>query len=154
MITRRCVASIGALSVFTSGCYRYAPMTNGAPAPGAEVRLALGRGASPDLFRVVGERTETVDGRIESAADSGYVVLVSGTRKQGEASTTSWAGERVLIPRAAVAGVQRRTLDKKRTFGIAGIAFLAAGAIALLVDGAGDSGGNNDGGGIPPPPPP
>jgi hypothetical protein len=116
--------------------------------------MALGPGVSPDLFRVVGERTETVDGRIESSADSGYVVAVSGTRKQGEASTTSWAGERVFIPRAAVASVQRRTLDKKRTFGIAGIAFLAAGAIAFLVDGAGDSGGNNDGGGLPPPPPP
>jgi hypothetical protein len=147
------VASLGALTAVLGGCYRYAPLTDGSPAPGADVRLALGPGASPELFKVLGDRTEAVDGRIASAADSGYVVMVSGTRKQGETGTVSWAGERVLIPRAAIAGMQRRTLDKKRTFGVAGIAFLAAAATALIVDGLGSNSGGNDGGVTPPPPP-
>jgi hypothetical protein len=138
----------------TAGCYRYAPMGNGAPAAGAEVRLALGSGATPDLFRVLGEGTTAVDGRIASASDSGYVVSISGTRKAGQTATTAWTGERVLIPRAAVTQVQGRTLDRKRTFGIAGIALLAAAGVKLLVDGQGSSSGGDDNGGGPPPPPP
>lgn len=148
----RHAAALGAMMLI-AGCYRYAAMGDGAPAAGAEVRLALGSGATPNLFRVLGEGTTAVDGRIATASDTGYVVSVSGTRKAGETATTAWAGEQVLIPRAAVAQVQRRTLDKKRTFGIAGIAILAAAATKLLIDGFSSSSGGDDNGGGPPPPP-
>jgi len=148
------IAALGAIAVAMAACYRYAPIGDATPTAGAEVRLALGSGAPPELFRVLGDRTEAVEGRVTSASDTGYTVSVSGTRKQGETATTAWAGEQVLIPRTAVAGVQRRTLDKKRTFGIAGIAFLAAVATKLLVDGLGSNSGGDDNGGGPPPPPP
>jgi hypothetical protein len=153
-VRARCVAPLSALTVLLAGCYRYAPMTDGTPGPGAEVRLALGPAASPDLFRVLGERTEAVEGRVTSASDAGYTVAVSGTRKTGETSTTAWVGEQVTIPRAAIAGVQRRTLDKKKTFGIAGIAILAAAGTKLLIDGFSSKSGGEDNGGVTPPPPP
>ena len=152
-MNRRFTASFVAMTTLTSGCYRYAPIGDATPEAGAEVRLALGSGATPELLRVLGDRTEAVEGRVTGTSESGYTVSVSGTRKQGETATTSWAGEQVLIPRAAVAGVQRRTLDKKRTFGIAGLAILAAVATKLLIDGVGSNSGGNNGGGEPPPPP-
>jgi hypothetical protein len=152
-VTRRAAASFGALTVLLAGCYRYTPVTDGSAAPGAEVRLALGSTASPELFRVLGDGTEAVEGRVTGASDSGYTLAVSGTRKQGQPQTIGWAGEQVLIPRAAVTGVQRRTLDKKKTFGIAGIAILAAAGTALLIDGLGSKSGGSDDGGMPPPPP-
>jgi len=152
-VTRFAVVSLGAVTVLVSGCYRYAPLAGGPPLPGADVRLALGAGASPELFRVLGDGTEAVEGRITGASDSGYTVAVSGTRKQGQTATTAWVGEHVLIPRGAVARVDRRTLDKKRTFGIAGIAILAAAGTKLLVDGFRSKSGGNDGGGTTPPPP-
>lgn len=154
MISRhRCVASFCALTVVVTGCYRYAPMTEGTPAPGAEVRLALGPSATPELFRVLGDRTEAVEGRVTSASDAGYTLAVSGTRKTGETATTAWAGEQVTIPRGAVTDVQRRTLDRKKTFGIAGIAILAAAGTKLLIDGFSSKSGGTDNGGPPPPPP-
>ena len=153
-MSRRCAASFGAMSVVVAGCYRYAPMNEGTPAPGAEVRLALGPSAPPDLFRVLGDRTEAVEGRVTNASDAGYTLAVSATRKTGETVATSWAGESVTIPRAAVAGVQRRTLDKKKTFGIAGIAILAAAGTKLLIDGFSSKSGGSDDGGVTPPPPP
>jgi hypothetical protein len=140
--------------LFVTGCYRYAPMAEGSPTPGAEVRLALGPSAGADLFRVLGERTEAVEGRVTSTANGDYTLAVSGTRKTGEVATTAWAGEQVTIPRAAIAGVQRRTLDKKKTFGIAGIAILAAAGTKLLIDGFSSKSGGDDNGGVTPPPPP
>ena len=103
---------------------------------------------------MLGERTEAVEGRVTSASDAGYTVAVSGTRKTGETSTTAWVGEQVTIPRAAIAGVQRRTLDKKNTFGIARIAILAAAGTKLLIDGFSSKSGGDDNGGVTPPPPP
>ena len=154
MISRhRCVASLAALTV-VGGCYRYAPMNDGTVAAGADVRLALGPSATPELYRVLGDGTEAVEGRVTSASDAGYTLSVSGTRKMGQTATTAWAGEQITIPRAAVANVQRRTLDKKKTFGIAGIAILAAAGTKLLIDGFSSKSGGSDDGGVTPPPPP
>jgi hypothetical protein len=139
--------------VLMAGCYRYAAVRDGSPAAGTDVRLALGSGASAELFRVLGDGTDAVEGRITSASDSGYTVQVRGTRKQGQTVLTAWEGEQVVIPRRAIAGVERRTLDRKRTFGIAGIAILAAAGTKLLIDGFRSKAGGNDGGGTTPPPP-
>ncbi|HUQ81856.1 MAG TPA: hypothetical protein VM076_11980 [Gemmatimonadaceae bacterium] len=150
---KRRAASLAAASILMAGCYRYAAVSDGSPAAGADVRLALGGGAPPELFRVLGEGTRAVEGRITSASDSAYAVRVRGTRKQGQAELTAWDGEQVIIPRRAVAGIERRTLDRKRTFGIAGIAILAAAGTKLLIDGFGTKSGGNDGGGTTPPTP-
>jgi hypothetical protein len=136
------------------GCYRYTPLVGGTPPDGSEVRLSLGQNVSPELYRILGDRTVGVDGRITRTSDSAFTVEVSGTRKADDPRTIGWSGEAVTIPRAAIASLQRRTLDKKRTFGIAGLAVLGAAGIKLLVDGIGSkSGGEDNGGGGPPPPP-
>ena len=135
------------------GCYRYAPLADGTSADGSEVRLSLGPNVGTDLYRVLGERTVAVEGRVTSASASELTVEVSATRKADDPRTISWTGEAVHIPRAAIAGVQKRTLDKKKTFGIAGIALLGAAGIKLLVDGVSSkSGGEDNGGGTVTPP--
>jgi hypothetical protein len=146
-------AACGAITL-VGGCYRYTPLVEGGSATGVEVRLSLGSNVSPELYRVLGDRTVAVEGRVTNASDSALTVSISGTRKADDVKTVAWTGEPVHIPRAAIAGVQRRTLDKKRTFGIAGLAVLGAAGIKLLVDGFGSkSGGDDNGGGGPPPPP-
>ena len=150
---RRSTVSLGAVSILMAGCYRFAAAPDGSASAGADVRLALGSGASPELFRVLGEGTTAVEGRITSMSDTAYTVQVRGTRKQGQTALTSWEGEQVTIPRRAIAGIERRSLDRKRTFGIAGIAILAAAGTKLLIDGFSSKSGGNDGGGTTPPPP-
>ena len=141
-----------AMAIMT-GCYRYAPLVGGASPDGSEVRLSLGPNVSPELYRVLGEGTVGVDGHVSSSSESELTVEVSGTRKADDPRTISWTGEPVRIPRSAIANMQRRTLDKKKTFGIAGIAALGAAGIALLIDGAGSkSGGDGNGGGVVTPP--
>ena len=49
-MNRRFTASFVAMTTLTSGCYRYAPIGDATPEAGAEVRLALGSGATPELF--------------------------------------------------------------------------------------------------------
>jgi hypothetical protein len=141
------------LTLVVVGCYRYTPLGDGLSSAGSEVRLSLGADVSPELARVLGERTVAVDGRVTSASDSELTMEVSGTRKADDPRTISWTGETVHIPRAAIASVQRRTLDKKKTFGIAGLAVLGAAGIKLIIDGvSSESGGGDNGGGTTTPP--
>ena len=152
-MTRLAGLAVFAAPMLLVGCYRYAPVAGGSSPDGSEVRLSLGPNVGPDLYRILGERTVGVDGRIASSSDSAFSVEVSGTRKADDPRTIGWAGEPVTIPRSAIASIQRRTLDKKKTFGIAGIAALGAAGIALIIDGAGSkSGGDDNGGGVVTPP--
>jgi hypothetical protein len=151
-MSARRLAACGALTLVV-GCYRYAPLVDGGSPDGSEVRLSFGPNVGPELSRILGEQTVGVDGRIASSSDSALTVEVSGTRKADDPRTIAWTGESVLIPRAAIADIQRRTLDKKRTFGIAGLAVLGAAGITLIVDGSGSkSSGDGDGGGVITPP--
>jgi hypothetical protein len=71
---------------------------------------------------------------------------VTGTRKASAAEVVSWAGEQVTIPRAAVEHVQLRSLDKRRTTGVAILAILAAVAVKVIVNSASSSAGGDEGG--------
>jgi hypothetical protein len=136
-----------------TACYRYAPTTTGAPTPGAQVRFALTQAGSASLAPVLGRGTVAVEGRVALVSDTSYVLAVAATLKPVEDGTTStsrtvWAGETVSIPRAAVAGVEGRTLDRGRTTTLLSAGAAAAAiAVKLIVHGLGSGGSSGDTGG-------
>src|SRR5215211_2843434 len=143
-----------AVLLLSCACYRYAPQTNAAVPVGRDVRLTLTIPGATALVPILGRETIAVEGRVLSASDSGYVIAVSGTLKRGQAagggettSRTPWVGESVTIPRAAVAGVELRSLDARRT-GLTGalIAVAAVATVRIIVQAIGSSGGPADGG--------
>jgi hypothetical protein len=77
---------------------------------------------------------------------------VSGTRQRENQSTSSWAGERVVIPRSAVQSIERRSLDKKKTWLVAGLVVLGAIAAKVIISGFDALAGGDDGGTTPTPP--
>jgi hypothetical protein len=154
----RLVAAAVLLHVL-SGCYRYVP-TDGAatlavPA-GAEVRLYLTPQGMTALEPRLGPRTAAVVGRVGDAGDAGDGVVnlvVSETRKTDGGAPVRWIGERVAIPTASIARVERRTLDRRRTVLAGALAALAAGAtFAILATLGGGGDGEDGGGGVVPTP--
>ena len=151
----RLVAAAVLLHVL-SGCYRYVP-TDGAATPavpaGAEVRLYLTPQGMTALEPRLGPRTAAVVGRVGDSGDGVVSLVVSETRKSDGGAPVRWIGERVAIPVASIARVERRTLDRRRTVLAGALAALAAGAtFALLATfGGGGNGDDGGGGGLPTP---
>ena len=139
-----------AASAVTSGaCYRYTPIDSPSPALGSEVRLRLTDAGAITMAPLVGNRIEVVDGHISSVADTSVTVSVTGTIDR-LGSEVPWKGEQVVFPRTTVAGLERRSLDKGKSYLVGGIAagLVAAVGIGFSISGNG-SGGQNSGTGTP-----
>jgi hypothetical protein len=137
-----------------SACYQYVPSGTAAAPMGSEVRLVLSQAGASALVPILGRETIAVEGRVSSLTDNSYVVAVSGTLKRGPSldgvsavSRTTWAGEAVTIPRAAVASVEQRSLEPRRTgFAVVVGAALTFAAVRLITHAIGSSGGGTEGG--------
>ena len=138
-------------SLFTIACYRYTPI-DASPIAGSVVRLDLSDAGAQRMAAVLGRNAIGVEGTILSANDTSFLMSVSATRQRDEQPLT-WAGERVTVPRTAVQTMEGRSLDKKKTFMIAGIAILGAIAVKAILVGLDSMAGGDDGGITPPTPP-
>ena len=136
---------MAASTVASGGCYRYTPIDSQAPALGSEVRVRLTDAGAVTLGPLVGNRVELVDGRIASVADTALTLSVTGTTDRLGVEVP-WKGEQVSFPRSALAGLERRSLDRGKSYMVGGI---AAGVVALVGVGftiAGNGGGAQTGG--------
>ena len=139
-----------AASAVTSGaCYRYTPIDSPAPALGSEVRLRLTDAGAITMAPLVGNRIEVVDGHVSSVADTSVTLSVTQTTDR-LGSEVPWKGEQVVFPRTTVAGFERRSLDKGKSYLMGGITagLVAAVGIGFSISGGG-SGGQSSGTGTP-----
>ena len=141
---RRRIAAL-VLPLFAGGCYRYSAIEPNAAAPTADVRLNLTAGGAVALASTLGLSTAAVEGRLVRVTEGDYQLAVSSTLKRTDEDPSSmtrtlWAGESVSIPRSAVAGVEQRSLDRRRTTVAASVAtVLGVLAAKLIVHGVGSS---------------
>ena len=143
--------------ILSTACYRYSPVIEPTVSPGAHVRFAIEQQGTPALRSVLGDETIGVEGLVVAATDSAYALSVEATLKRGAVANVPrrlvWAGESVLIPRASVTQVERRSLDRKRTTrAIALATVVAVVTVKLIVSTIGSSSGGDDGGVIVTPP--
>jgi hypothetical protein len=139
---RTCAATVMAASAATSGaCYRYTPIDSSSPALGSEVRLRLTDAGAITMAPLVGNRIEVVDGHISSVADTAVTLSVTQTTDR-LGSEVTWKGEQVVFPRTVVAGFERRSLDKGKSYLVGGITagLVAAVGIGFSISGNGSSG--------------
>lgn len=122
------VVRVLALVLAFGNCYRFTPIEGGAPARGLEVRIDLSDEGSVRMAPLIGPRISAIDGRVLEPMDTAIVLAVQSVVSQGGRSM-SWSQERLAVPRTAVASVRTRTLDRKRTWIVAGLTVV--GAIAL-----------------------
>jgi hypothetical protein len=147
------VIAAAAMGPHASGCYSYVPVAEPAAPLGDEVRVHLSDAGAADLAREIGPRMASIDARvIEVGPDSSLKLAVTQLRSmRGE--PVAWQGDAPLVvPRSAIASLERRRLAQGRTVAASTAATAAAVAIGVLaVRGAGKGSGS---GGSPPPPPP
>ena len=116
------------LVVAFASCYRFTPIEGATPARGLDVRLELSDEGSVRMAPMIGPRISAIDGRVLEAGDTAIVLAVQSVVAQG-GRTMGWSQERLAVPRMAVASVRTRTLDRKRSWIVAGLTVV--GAIAL-----------------------
>jgi hypothetical protein len=140
---------MAASAIASGACYRYTPIDSTSPALGSEVRVRLTDAGALALAPLVGNRIELVDGRISSVADTSVTLSVTGTTDR-LGSEVPWKGEQVVFPRSTFASLERRSLDKGKSYLVGGIAagLVAAVGIGFTVSGNG-SGGQSSGTGTP-----
>jgi hypothetical protein len=130
---------VGALAQVA--CYSYTPVMGVRPELGADVRAHLTDAGAVSLAPVIGFQIEAVTGRLVDAGDTAVVLQVSETLNRVGA-VAAWNGERVTMPRAAVSRIERKSLDRRRSFVAAaivlGVAIAAVTGFSLV-----GSGGNN-----------
>jgi hypothetical protein len=140
-------AALGALAVL-AGCYTYA-VPQGALRGGTRIRVGLTDAGSDALAGYLGRGVESVEGTYLPDSDSAAVVVAVTTTTRGNGVESYWSGERVSIPRTAVASIRERRLSRSRTG-------LTAAAVVAGVVGLGSAFGSAISGGGPhgnPPPP-
>ena len=130
-----CAALLGA-------CYDYVPQVAQQPALGSEVRLTLTDLGSVAAASAVGPRVESIDGRIARISADSVVVAATQTTQRGGAENT-WNGERVALPRSAVASIGVRRLSASRTAlaSAAGVAVVVGTIVGFHVGGSGNGSG-------------
>jgi hypothetical protein len=148
--TRATLVSVVAATTVSSGCYRYVPNAQANFVVGEEVRVRLTSDGAATLLPVVGADVAAIDGRITARTDTAYGLSVGGTLKRAGTSAV-WSGESITVPITAIAGVDRRVLDTRKTALVSGLA-VGVGALAALVISAVTGGGStgSDPGTTPP----
>ncbi|HSJ64468.1 MAG TPA: hypothetical protein VK922_11300 [Gemmatimonadaceae bacterium] len=136
--------------VLSAGCYTYEPVPLvPAPAPGADLRLSITDRGTVDLRDYLGPNVERLNGQLV-AADSSEVNLAVRSVVMYNGSEQFWTGDRIRIPRSAVAQAEVRRFSASRTGFLAALAIGGAIMLADALLGGGDAAG--EGRPIPIPP--
>lgn len=131
------------------GCYAYTPMQT-APPPGTVVSFELNDPGRVALGQSIGPSAEKIEGALESATDSSYVLkMQSVTFVNGQ--QTDWTGEHLVVGRQFVTNLTQRQFSSGRTTlaVLGGIAAAAAFVATRSVLGGGNPDTDGTGGGPP-----
>jgi hypothetical protein len=130
-------------------CYDYHPITQTGASSGTEVRISLTDQGSINLAPLIGPQITKVDGTLTSVADTMLVVQVSSVINRVGFSS-SWNGEQLRVPKAAVSSLERRSLNRKKSWLVGGGSLAAVALAGLgfeLVGGGGKGTPGGNGGG-------
>jgi hypothetical protein len=136
---------MAASTVLGGACYRYTPTDLPSSALGADVRVRLTDAGAITLAPLVGNRIELVDGLVSSIADTSVTLAVTGTTDRLGVETP-WRGEQVTFPRSTLAEFQGRSLDRRRSYVVGGIAAGLVAAVGIGFTITGNGGGGRTGG--------
>ena len=137
------------LIVALSACYTYRPLATPEPSPGDRVSAQLTSEGSRELAPKIGPEVLHVEGEVLEADSIGLDLQVREIESY-RGIRSGWNGERLHVPRQAVAGMQQRKLSVGGTGLLVGVltvglyaAYRALGGEDIFTGGSGGSEGNN-----------
>jgi hypothetical protein len=123
-----------------SGCHTYRTVPSGALPDDSQARVYLTDRGTEDLARFVGPYSRALAGGVLSKSDSALALSVAEVERF-DGNEEFWRGERVVVPRDAIASVQVRRISPIRTAllstGLVAAAFVLGKAFAGDVFGGG-----------------
>ena len=135
------------LIVTLAACYTYRPLSKPEPAPGDRVSAQLTIEGSRELADQIGPDVLHVEGDVLDMDTTGLNLEVREIESY-RGIRSGWSGERLHVPRQAVAGMQQRKLSVGGTGLLAGVltaglyaVYRALGGPGLFEGGNGGSGG-------------
>jgi hypothetical protein len=131
-----------------SACYTYRPLASPEPAPGDRVSAQLTIEGSRELANQIGPEVLHVEGDVLEVDSSGLNLQVREIESY-RGIRSGWGGERLHVPRQAVAGMQQRKLSVGGTGLLAGVLTAGMYAIYRVLGGPGLFEGGNGGSGGP-----
>lgn len=131
---RRFVGSLCAVSLFLQvGCYTYEPLQTSLPSTGRRMAVVINDRGRLSLGEKLGASVDRVDGMLVGVDSMSVTLDVYGTTDlRGNSST--WSGERLLVPKDAITGYRERHFSKRRTYILVGTMVGAVLASALMVN--------------------
>ena len=135
-------------AVLLTGCYSLVPVRVESVTPPMRVRAHLSPAGSERIAPILGSARSAVDGQlVETTPEGVFLEVPSGQVQNGIRYET--LTQKILIPRDDLVGLQRRQLDRFRTYLVAGAGAVAAGALIYdaLSGLSGESVGRPGGGG-------
>ena len=133
-----------------AGCYKYVPLdTSAGVTAGEHVAVEINDRGRVELGDRIGNGVLRLEGTV-TRADSQNVVMNVWRVAQIDGVTSRWSGESVQFRRDFVSGVHARTLNRTKTYLVAGAVTVG---VALLITTT-DLFGSSISGGDPPDDPP
>jgi len=121
-----------------AACYTYAPIDPGAVRPGSGVRARVSATTADQLEPLLGTSNgRLLSGTLISVAADTLVVEVPAVFRAEVGSSIQTLHQRVSIPRSGLLEMESRTLDRVKTYAVAGAAtFVVVGYIvkATIID--------------------
>jgi hypothetical protein len=135
------------LMVTLAACYTYRPLPAPEPSPGDRVSAQLTTEGSRDLAGQIGPDVLHVEGDVLEVDSIGLDLRVREIESY-RGIRSGWSGERLHVPRQAVAGIQQRKLSVGGTGLMGGVlavglyaVYRVLGGPGLFEGGSGHSGG-------------
>ncbi len=110
------------------GCYTYRATPPASLTPGVDVRLLLTSDGTTALTPASGLRLRTMSGSVQSVTPDGALQILPADVTTIDGDSLPWRRAALTIPVQSLARSERRTLDRRRTFGIGGVVTAAFGA--------------------------
>ena len=115
------------------GCYTYESLQTSVSSTGKRMAVVLNDRGRASLGDKLGSSVDKIDGMLVEVDSINVTLDVYGTTDlRGNSST--WSGERLLVPKDAITGYQERHFSKRRTYVLVGTMVGAVLASALMVN--------------------
>lgn len=131
-----------------AGCYSYRAAPPGSLTPGADVRLLLTAEGTAALAETAGLRLRTLEGSLQRVRADGALLILPGDVTTIDGDALPWRRGTVTVPVQALLGTERRTINRRRTAGFAGvIAGVFTGVVVVALRSIWGRGGASQGSG-------
>jgi hypothetical protein len=143
-VLSRCGLIVGGVVLLCS-CYVYRPL-QGSPPSGMHVALDLNDRGRVALSDSIGPSADRIEGEVQSAGDSGFVLRVTSVRYTN-GQRHKWTNEPLGVRTDLVRDLQERQFSRTRTVIVAGISTAALVAFVISRDLLGFGAEGGEGGG-------